>query len=263
MSAAAEPVLRVTDLRVVYGSRRAPVVAVAGASLSVDRGATVAIIGESGSGKSSLARAICGLTPAASGRVEAGSPLRDITGLTARANGIQLVHQNPFAALDPRWPVWRSVAEPLRLPAGASHRDRRGRAAELLTRVGIPEALHDRRPRQLSGGQCQRVTIARSLAAGPELVILDEAVSALDVSVKNEILGMLEDLKEMEHLSYLFVTHDMAAVAQVATDVVVMLHGEIVESGPVDDVLRHPRVEYTQNLIRAVPGFDAVRDTHP
>jgi oligopeptide/dipeptide ABC transporter ATP-binding protein len=233
--------------------------AVNGVSLALDAGRTLALIGESGSGKSTVARAVCGLGPASGGAIRfAGSDLTTAPDRAAAAGrlGVQIVFQDPTAALDPRWPVWRSVAEPrgaLFPPAPDRHR---GRALALLDRVGLSAAMAERRPAQLSGGQRQRVTIARALAAEPKLVILDEAVSALDVSVRNEILVLLDELKRADGLTYLLISHDMGAVIQIATDVAVMYLGEIVEQGAAAAVIAAPRHPYTQALLRAVPAID-------
>jgi oligopeptide transport system ATP-binding protein len=248
--------LSVRDLTVTYGLRtRQPVRAVAGVSLDVGLGRTLALIGESGSGKSSIARAICGLAP-----VESGSITMDGHELTTAADrpaaagerGVQIVFQDPVSSLDPRWAVWRSVAEPLtrRVPSADQRRER---AMVLLERVGLDRSFGDRHPHQLSGGQRQRVTIARALAPAPKLVILDEAVSALDVSVRNEILVLLDELKSQEGLTYLLISHDMGAVAQMATEIAVMYLGKVVESGEAGQVIRHPVHPYTDALLASVP----------
>ena len=248
--------LRIRDLTVTYGLRsRHPVRAVAGVSLEVGLGRTLALIGESGSGKSSIARAICGLAPVESGSIEMdGQELTTAPDRPAAAGdrGIQIVFQDPVSALDPRWRVWRSVAEPL-MRRGLSDEERRERAMALLERVGLDRSFGDRHPHQLSGGQRQRVTIARALAPQPKLVILDEAVSALDVSVRNEILVLLDDLKRQGGLTYLLISHDMGAVAQMATEVAVMYLGKMVESGEAAQVIRRPVHPYTDALLASVP----------
>jgi oligopeptide/dipeptide ABC transporter ATP-binding protein len=252
------PLLKVNDLIVDYrvGFRRR-VRAVAGVSFEIRRGSVLALIGESGSGKSTIARAICGLGPVSSGAI-----LFEGTDLTAAqdradaagANGIQIVFQDSTSALDPRWPVWRSVSEPRlkRLPGSAE--TQKEHAISVLARVGLHRDLADRRPAQLSGGQRQRVTIARALAAEPKLIVLDEAVSALDVSVRNEVLTLLDRLRREDGLTYLFVSHDMGAVAQIASDVAVLYLGKVVERGEARRVINAPAHPYTRALIAAVPS---------
>lgn len=249
--------LEVTDLDVVYGGRRrGRVLAVDRVSLSIPRNSILALIGESGSGKTSFARAVCGLLPHG-GRIEfMGSPLDTTAWKAGRLRPIQMVHQNPFSALNPRWPIWRSVAEPMiALARGRAHRgpDVRDSAVALLERVGLSASLHRRLPHEVSGGQCQRVAIARAIATEAKLLVLDEAVSALDAGVKKDILHLLRTLAVEESVTYLFVTHDMATVAAIATDVAVMRSGRLVESGPSADVLQSPREDYTRELIAAVP----------
>jgi oligopeptide/dipeptide ABC transporter ATP-binding protein len=251
--------LKIDDLVVDYrvGFRK-QVRAVAGVSFEIRRGSVLALIGESGSGKSTIARAICGLGP-----VSGGSILFDGRSLgeaadradAAGAAGIQIVFQDSTSALDPRWPVWRSVSEPRlkRMPASAeAHRQY---AISVLSRVGLHRDLAERRPAQLSGGQRQRVTIARALAAEPKLIVLDEAVSALDVSVRNEVLTLLDRLRREDGLTYLFVSHDMGAVAQIASDVAVLYLGKVVERGDARRVINSPAHPYTRALIAAVPSF--------
>lgn len=250
-------ILEVNDLTVVYPTRHGPLTAVAGVSFSVEASKTLSLIGESGSGKSSIARAICGLHKPAGGQIFIGGD--DLAGLgnkqaaAAGAHGIQIVFQDPVGALDPRWPVWQSVAEPLlRLKPGSRDQHRKI-AVELLERVGLSESYADRRPHRLSGGQRQRVTIARALAAEPKIIILDEAVSALDVSVRNEILSLLEDLRNERQLAYLFISHDMGAVAQVSSTVAVLYLGRLMELGGAEQLISRPAHPYTRALIAAVP----------
>lgn len=257
---AADPVLlKIDDLVVDYrvGFRK-QVRAVAGVSFEIRRGSVLALIGESGSGKSTIARAICGLGPVSGGAILFdGRNLADATDRAdaAGAGGIQIVFQDSTSALDPRWPVWRSVSEPRlkRMPASAeAHKQY---AISVLSRVGLHRDLADRRPAQLSGGQRQRVTIARALAAEPKLIVLDEAVSALDVSVRNEVLTLLDRLRREDGLTYLFVSHDMGAVAQIASDVAVLYLGKVVERGEARRVINAPAHPYTRALIAAVPSF--------
>lgn len=252
--------LDVRDLTVVYPTQHGPLTAVAGVTFSVEPAQTLSLVGESGSGKSSIARAICGLHRPAGGQILVGG--KDLAlekrnqAAAAGASGIQIVFQDPVGALDPRWPVWRSVAEPLltRRPGSASMH--RAIAIGLLERVGLSEDFADRRPHKLSGGQRQRVTIARALAAEPRIIILDEAVSALDVSVRSEILSLLADLRAERGLTYLFISHDMGAVAQISSMVAVLYLGRLMEIGEAKQLLQRPVHPYTHALIAAVPTID-------
>jgi oligopeptide/dipeptide ABC transporter ATP-binding protein len=253
------PMLRIDDLVVDYriGVRKL-VRAVAGVSFDIAPGRVLALIGESGSGKSTIARAICGLGPVTAGSIVfAGSTLSVAAKPAAAAGlaGIQIVFQDSTSALDPRWPVWRSVIEPriARLPAKPA--EMKERAVALLARVGLRGDLAERRPSQLSGGQRQRVTIARALASEPKMIVLDEPVSALDVSVRNEILLLLDQLRREEGLTYLFVSHDMGAVAQIADEIAVLYLGRIVEHGEAARIIAQPAHPYTKALIAAVPSL--------
>ena len=253
-------VLRLEDLQVTYRfGLRHPLPAVAGVTLDIERGQTLALIGESGSGKSSIAKAVCGLAPIESGTVTIdGHELTRVGNRPAAAGewGVTIVFQDPVSAVDPRWPIWKTIAEPL-LRRVQSADERRERALAMMERVGLDRSFGDRHPHQLSGGQRQRATIARALAPGPKLVILDEAVSALDVSVRNEVLVLLDELKRQEGLTYLFISHDMGAVAQIATDVAVMYLGKLVESGRAERVIKEPAHPYTEALLAAVPTITA------
>lgn len=255
--------LKVDDLVVRFKRPRASdVQAVAGVSLNLTKGLTLALIGESGSGKSTLARAVCGLVPVTSGRVEITGremPRGSSAARQAGAAGLQMVVQDSGAALDPRWPVWRIITEPYRLMQGKKTAELKQLALKLLADIGLPEEYATRYPHQLSGGQRQRVNIARALAAEPSVIVLDEAVSALDLSVRNEILGLLARLKQERHLTYLFITHDMGAVVQIATDVAVLYLGRLAESGPVHEVVQRPKHPYTRALVAAVPSIGKAR----
>jgi ABC-type glutathione transport system ATPase component len=255
-AATTTPLLEVTDLVVDYRGRGRKVVrAVDGVSLRMEPGSVLALIGESGSGKTSLARAVCGLLPYAGTVQFEGQTLDRSTLKPGRVRPIQIVHQNPFSALNPRWPIWKSVAEPIIALNRQLKRkgDARAQAHAALVRVGLAEHLHDRLPHRVSGGQCQRVAIARAVATETKLLVLDEAVSALDAAVKKDILKLLRDLAVEEQVSYLFVTHDMATVADIASHVAVMESGRLVETGTSRDVLLAPREDYTRQLISAVP----------
>jgi peptide/nickel transport system ATP-binding protein len=227
------------------------------AGLVVREGATHAIVGESGAGKSTLAAILAGFVKADAGTVHVGD--RELTGLRRKQlrevrRDLQFVFQNPFTSLDPRLTVRQLIAEPLRafgLPWGE-------RVCELLHEVALDETYLHRLPAQLSGGQRQRVAIARALALNPKVLVLDEAVSALDVSVQAQILQLLVDLQAELGLSYVFVTHDLGVVRLIADDVTVMKDGVIVETGPVERVFHMPEHEYTRRLLAAVPGAGLV-----
>ncbi|WP_341358539.1 ABC transporter ATP-binding protein [Georgenia sp. M64] len=225
-------------------------------SFSVVRGTTHALVGESGSGKTTTARAVVGLRrPTAGSVVVEGA---EVTGLRGEAlrrfrRGTQLVYQNPFSSLDPRQSVTEIVAEPLRNHGRTDRRDRRRRAAEALEQVALPATLAARRPAELSGGQRQRVAIARALVLEPAVLVLDEAVSALDVTVQAQILDLLDRLQQDLGLTYLFISHDLAVVRQIADTVSVMRDGRVVEHGRAADVLDHPAHDYTAALVEAIP----------
>ena len=253
-AADAPAVLTVDRLFVRYGA----VVAVKDVSLVVARGETVAVVGESGSGKSTLANAIIGQTRAASGELRfRGDPLPlDVRGRdTQMRSRLQMVHQLPDVALNPRQSIGSIVGRPIQFFRGVSGRDLRGRVAELLELVGLPPAFAGRLPGQLSGGQKQRVCIARALAAEPELVICDEVTSALDPLVAEEILKLLQGLQDRLGVSYLFITHDLGTVRRVAHRVAVMLRGELVEEGAVADIFEAPQQAYTRSLLASVPAM--------
>ncbi|WP_437880755.1 dipeptide ABC transporter ATP-binding protein [Pseudomonas sp. LRF_L74] len=226
-------------------------------SLQVFPGQTLAIVGESGSGKSTALRIALGLEKPSQGRVQFEQ--QDITDLSWRAfrplrQRIQLVQQNPFAALDPRFTIFDSIVEPL-VSFGLLKGEALEQAArELISRVHLPVSYLDRLPRELSGGQRQRVAIARALALKPDLLLLDEPVSALDVSVQAQILDLLDELQRELGIAYVLVSHDLSVVANVADQVLVLRHGQVIEQGPVDQVFNAPQSDYTRELIAAIPG---------
>ncbi len=253
-----EPLLRVTDLVKHYPVRRGLLVsrevdrvrAVDGVSLEVGRGETLGLVGESGSGKSTLCRAMLQLVRPDSGSVEFDG--RELTGLSRRRmqplrQEMQMVFQDPYASLNPRRRAGRIVSE-----------DRRT-AEELLERVGLSAADHDRYPHEFSGGQRQRIGIARALAPRPKLIVADEPVSALDVSIQAQIVNLLEDLREELGLTFVFVAHDIGIVRHVSDRIAVMHEGRIVEQGPADRVCTQPSDPYTRALLDAVPIPDPRR----
>lgn len=227
-------------------------------SFSLRRGTTLALVGESGSGKSTVANMVLRLLEPTSGRVIfEGQDIAQLKGkeLFDMRRKVQVVFQNPYGSLDPMFSVYKCIEEPLALHKVGGRKEREARVAELLDMVQMPRSAMRRYPNELSGGQRQRIAIARALALHPEVVVLDEAVSALDVLVQNQIINLLADLQEELDLSYLFITHDLAVVRQTADDIVVMRQGVAVEQGSSDDIFDNPQDPYTQNLINSVPGL--------
>jgi oligopeptide/dipeptide ABC transporter ATP-binding protein len=230
--------------------------AVDGVSLHVDAGETFGLIGESGSGKSTVARAVMRLAPLAGGSVVLdGAPMHELRGgaLRRARRNVQMVFQDPHESLDPRMTVQQSVAEPLQVNAVGDRSARASKVAELLGRVELDPQHALRHPHAISGGQKQRVNIARALALSPKLLICDEAVSALDLSVQAGILNLLLDLQRELGLAYLFISHDLAVVAHVADRIGVMYLGQLVEVGPTASVVSTPRHPYTEALLAAEP----------
>lgn len=259
----ANTVIDVRDLRKEFGDFPA----INGISFSVKAGETLSIVGESGSGKTTTARVLTGLTTATDGQVSLLD--NEITGLKRRGfrplrRDVQIVYQNPYSSFDPRYDVFEVVAEPLLAAAenaGWARLTRKGRrrlfghrVAAALESAALPADFIDRHPRELSGGQRQRVAIARALVVEPKVLVLDEPISALDVSVAAQILDLLERLQRARGLTYVFISHDLAAVAAISDRVVVMRQGRIVEQGTVEQVFRAPADEYTQRLLAAIAG---------
>ncbi|WP_186627203.1 ABC transporter ATP-binding protein [Rhodococcus sp. BP22] len=232
-------------------------IAVKDVSFEVQRGTTTAIVGESGSGKSTVAQMVLGLLEPTTGTVKFDG--QDVGALDRKEafafrRRVQPIFQNPYGSLDPMYSIYRTIEEPLRTHKVGSKKEREARVRDLLDKVALPASVMRRFPNELSGGQRQRVAIARALALSPEMVICDEAVSALDVLVQAQILSLLNDLQAELGLTYLFITHDLAVVRQIADDVLVMRSGEIVEAATTDEVFDNPQQEYTQRLLAAIPG---------
>jgi oligopeptide transport system ATP-binding protein len=261
------PLLEVRDLAVHYPVRApwfflpapAPKKAVDGVSFTVPRGKTVGVVGESGSGKSTTGKAVIRLAP-----VTRGAIVYDGTDLTALgADGfhpyrkkIQMIFQDPYNSLNPRTDVFGILSEPLEIHfPGMSRSERESRCEALLKGVQLTGDDLRKHPHEFSGGQRQRIGIARALAVQPELIICDEPVSALDVSVQAEVVNLLQDLQESLGLTYLFIGHDLAVIEHVSDHVLVMNAGRIVEQGPPESILQDPKEEYTRRLLAAVPRF--------
>lgn len=252
------PLLTVSGLTKRYQvpGRGRLLTAVDGVDLEVRAGRTLALVGESGSGKSTVARCIVRLTDPTAGEVMLGRlSLSDMPRRELREayRQIQLVFQDPNSALNPRMKVRAIIEEPLRLHTKSDRAARRARVDELLADVSLDQELADRYPRQLSGGQRQRVVIARALAVGPMFLLLDEPTASLDVSVRRSVLRLLRRLQSEHELGYLLISHDLAAVRQMADDVAVMYLGRIVERGRADEVFEHPMHPYTRALLSSAP----------
>ena len=226
-------------------------------SFSVKRGTTLAIVGESGSGKSTVANMVLHLLKPTSGKVfyegrdTSTFKAKDLLGFRRH---VQPVFQNPYGSLDPMYSIFRSIEEPLRIHKIGDKKWRANRVKELLDMVEMPASVMGRYPNELSGGQRQRIAIARAMALDPDVIVCDEAVSALDVLVRDQLLRLLDDLPAEQGRSYLFITHDLAVVRQIADEVVVMQHGKLVEHATTDEVFDHPQKQYTRDLLDAIPG---------
>ena len=253
------PLLEVEDLRIELVTQAGVVAAVDGVSFEIARGETLGLVGESGSGKSTLCRAVLQLLRPTSGSVRFEG--REIAGLSRREmrplrREMQMIFQDPYASLNPRKRVGQIVGEPLRLQGVASGAELRRQVQELLERVGLATEHYQRYPHEFSGGQRQRVGIARALALQPKLIVADEPVSALDVSIRAQIVNLLDDLQDEFGLTYLFVAHDIGIVHHISDRIAVMHGGKIVEQGAADRVCEQPADPYTKALLAAVPVPD-------
>jgi peptide/nickel transport system ATP-binding protein len=250
--------LSVLSLCVEYQTAQGTVRAVDDVSLELEAGETVGLVGESGCGKSTLGKAIMRLVPSSQGLVVLdGQDVTRLRGAELRLarRKMQMVFQDPYGSLNPRHDIGTSIGQPLSV-AGWSRRDIRGRVVELIAQVGLPADAARRYPHEFSGGQRQRVGIARALALDPKVVICDEPVSALDVSVRAQIINLLADLQQKTGVSYLFISHDLSVVEHVSDWLIVMYLGRIVESGRSDEVWQQPAHPYTRALLAAAPVAD-------
>jgi oligopeptide transport system ATP-binding protein len=269
MPGSSEQLLQIDHLKTHFDAgrahRHAVVRAVDGITLVVRRGEALGLVGESGSGKSTLARTVIRLDTPTEGRVVFDGV--DIARLSSREmrpfrRRVQMVFQDPYASLNPRMRVGDIVGEPLIVHEGADRGQSRRRASELLERVGLPADCGRRYPHEFSGGQRQRIGIARALAVRPDLIVLDEPVSALDVSIRSQLLNLLKSLQRDYNLTYLLISHDLGVVRHVCDRVAVMYLGQVVEEGVCEEVFSNPQHPYTQALIAAIPVPDPAVERH-
>ncbi len=256
--------LEVSELVVGYGrnGRRAPVVHEV--SFVIGRGETLGIVGQSGSGKSTVARAVLGLTPATAGSIRLDG--EEIASIRRRdrariADQVGVVFQDPFSSLDPAMTIGEALDEPRIVRQRMRRRDALSRARACLDEVSLPSSAMERYPQEFSGGQRQRIAIARALAPSPRLLVCDEAVSALDLSVQAQVINLLADLRDAHGIAMIFITHDLAVVGHIADQILVLNGGRVVDYGPADQVISAPTSEYTRTLLRAalVPDPDEQR----
>lgn len=230
--------------------------AINGVSFAIEKGRSFGVVGESGCGKSTLARCVMGLETLTQGRVSfRGQNIHDLSieQLRQLRRHFQMVFQDPFGSLDPRQKVARIVAEPIEALENATGDERRARVIEVLRAVGLKESDTDKYPHEFSGGQRQRIAIARALITRPALIVADEPVSALDVSVQAQVLNLLQDLQDEFGVTYLLISHDLAVVKFVCDEVAVMNEGVFVERGPTEEIFANPQHDYTKTLLNAVP----------
>lgn len=260
------PLLAVTDLSKTFRTGQRSVAALDGVSLTLSRGETLGLVGASGSGKSTLARVITRLVAPDAGAISfAGQDLLRIEGAPLRRlrGQLQMVFQDPLAAFNPRASVRSAIADPLRIHGIVPAAGRLAAITALLDRVGLPSALLSRAIHEISGGQRQRVAIARALATDPALIVLDEAVSALDVSIRNRVLELLVELQRERGIAYLFVSHDIAVVRAMAHRVAIMEQGAIVETGPAGAVVASPASAAGRALVSAIPQLHTSAEARP
>ncbi len=257
-------ILEVRDLKVwfpikkgIFSRTTGYVKAVDGVSFDLKRGETLGVVGESGCGKSTTSRAILMLNKPCGGSIKVNgvdiTQIRDGKEMMNYRRKVQVVFQDPQASLNPRHTVLEILTEGMLYHGLCTQENKREKAAELLDSVGMPASFLDRYPHEFSGGQRQRICIARAVALKPELLICDEAVSALDLSIRAQVLDLLGELKKKMGLSFLFITHDIGVVQHIADRIIVMNKGKIVESGPCDEVVKNPKEDYTRYLMAAVP----------
>ena len=243
--------------KTLFGRDPASLRAVDNVSAEIGEGETLALVGESGSGKTTLGHVVAGLRTPSAGEVRFRGTKLDAGNRRSAGRGIQIVFQDPFSALDPRMPVSDIIAEPLRIQGIGTGKERRERAAVLVEQVGLPQDALNRYPHEFSGGQRQRIAIARALAPGPELIVADEPLSALDVSIQSQVLNLFRDIQERSTLSYLFISHDLGVVEHLADRVAVLYLGRVIELGPRDDIFKRPAHPYTRALLEAMPRIGA------
>lgn len=250
-----EPILEARELRKVYRTKsKTDFAAAAGVSFTLNAGETLGIVGESGSGKTTVAKMIAGMIPATSGEIKLdGEVLHAEKRALAIRRNIQYIFQDPVSSLNPRMKVQAILEEPLKLYFKLSKVEMAQRIDAVLEDVGLSPAYKERYPRELSGGQCQRVGIARALMAEPKVIVCDEPTSALDMTIQSQILDLLKNLQQQRNLSYLFIAHGLEVIYTISHRVLVMQQGEVVETGDTKQIFHTPSHPYTQSLIEAIP----------